>query len=112
MPFDGTPSQIRPLDTALARMELLQEIAAKTNGCQKDFKTCLWSAVRRSRSLRAAGLSNFDNGHGNMPVDGAARWFGFGPSADPWDGAELSVKRRAIARRLRVLRKKETANAV
>lgn len=112
MPFDGTPSQIKPLDTALARMELLQEIAAKAHGYQDDLTTCLWSKVRRCRPLLAAGLRNFDNGHGKMPVDGAAQWLGFGPSADPWDGAELPVKRRAIARRLRFLRKKEAANAV
>lgn len=103
MPFDGTPSQIRPLDTALARMELLQEIAAKTNGYQGSFHSCLWSEVRKNHALRAAGLKQFDDGEGEGPTDDVAGWFGL-RDLYVFGGNDIGSKRAAIERRIAVLR--------
>src|SRR5260370_1170927 len=72
MPFDNAPSTEKAPRGELPlyeRLKILRELVPQS-GDQGDFRTCLWSVARRDERLRAAGLAQYDQGHGNLPDDG------------------------------------------
>lgn len=101
MPFDMNP--VDPDIDQLARMRLLGEIAAETDGSQGSFRTCLWSQVRKRGSKTRALVKDFDDGAGNAPTDTrrAAVALGFGEfDSWLWSAASITEKRALINRKI------------